>query len=87
MNVQKRPTSLADPLPKPKIKLWHCHELNSQGLDEFYTMQYNIWKCEGKVDAVTVPTVCFSGALRRSPEGVQQQFATQTLRVLGGHEQ
>ena len=33
--------------------------------------------CEG----VTVPTVCFSGALRGSPGEGQQQFATQTLHV------
>ena len=32
-------------------------------------------------DPVTVPTVCFSGVLRTSSQGGQQQFATQTLRV------
>ena len=51
MNVQKRPTNLADPLPNPKIKLWHqdglkktWDELNFQDLDEFYTMKDNTWK-------------------------------------------
>ena len=28
-----------------------------------------------------VPTFCYSGVLRGSPEGGQQQFATQVLRV------
>ena len=32
-------------------------------------------------DAVTVPTVCFSGVLQGVTKGGQQQFATQTLRV------
>ena len=41
------------------------------------------WACRVSIlwDAVTVPTVCASGAFGGRQKGVQQQFATQTFRV------